>query len=126
MKSVVVALIIGFGIVLGSLVYTEHLENISEQLLIYNNEVSELITAEKYSEASDKLNKLEAFIEERRTMMDSTGKHGNLDEIKKNLTDLKTYVQNNSQKEALVKSQSLEFLFGDLPRNFQLRIENIL
>ena len=126
MKSVFVALGIGFAIVIGSLAYTEHLENVSEQLLIYNRELTERLKQEDLKKAEESLDIIEGFLQQRRTVLDSMGKHGNLDEIEKNMIELRSYIECNAIKEAMTKNKSLEFLFDDLPRNFHVRIENIL
>ena len=126
MKSVFAALGIGLAIVIGSLAYTEHLENVSEQLLIYNRELTEHLKREDLEKAEESLNTIESFLQERRTVMDSMGKHGNLDDIEKNMIELKSYIECEAIKEAITKNKSLEFLFDDLPRNFHIRIENIL
>lgn len=126
MKSVFTALAIGLAIVIGSLSYTQHLEKLSQQLLVYSEELTEHLETENFEKASEHLRVIEDFLEERRTVMDSTGKHGNMDEIRKNIIELRSYIECEAKKEALTKNKSLEFLFGDLPRNFHIRIENIL
>ena len=126
MKSVFVALGIGIAIVIGSLAYTEHLENVSEQLLIYNRELTERLKQEDLKKAEESLDIIEGFLQERRTVLDSMGKHGNLDDIEKNMIELRSYIECDAIKEAMTKNKSLEYLIDDLPRNFHIRIENIL
>ncbi len=126
MRSVLTALLIVLAIVIGGLSYTEQLEKLSGQLVVYSGELAKDIEAENFDGALEQLKIIEDFLEERRTMMESTGKHGNMYEIKRNIIELRSYIECKAKKEALTKNKSLEFLFEDLPKNFHIRIENIL
>ena len=126
MKSLIISLIIGALIVWGSIEYTSGLEKISGQLVSDSQEVRRFIEDENFEEALLGVEEIGFYLEQKRAVMDATGKHNEMDEIEINLAELRTYTENGSKADALAKCASLEFLFEHLPKNFKLRIENIL
>lgn len=126
MKSLIISLIIGALIVWGSVEYTSGLEKISGQLASDSREVRRLIESEQFGEALTGVDEIDFYLEQKRAVMDATGKHNEMDEIEMNLAELRVYTESGNKADALAKCDSLEFLFEHLPKNFKLRIENIL
>lgn len=126
MRSLFVALIIASVTVFGSIEYTRHLEKISAQMMEQNQEIEKDIMAENYDAASQKTKRLSDFIEEKRSLLDAVGNHQELDEIERNLAELVSFTDDHMHGEALSKCYSLEFLIRALPRNFRIKVENIL
>ncbi len=126
MRSLFVALIIAFITVFGSIEYTRHLENISRQMIEQNQEIEKDIMSQNYDTASEKTKQLSDFIEEKRSLLDAVGNHQELDEIERNLAELVSFTDDRMHADALSKCYSLEFLIRALPRNFKIKIENIL
>jgi len=126
MKSVIIALIIGSATVFGSIVYTNHLEKISVEMIEINKEIEKDIILENFEEASKKSEQLSGFVREKRTLLDAVGNHQELDEIERNLSELVAFTEENMRADALSKCYSLDFLIKALPRNFKIKIENIL
>ena len=52
--------------------------------------------------------------------------HAELDNIEMNLAELKRYTEGEAHTDAISKSSVLDFLFAHLPKNYKLRLENIL
>ena len=126
MKSLLVSLIIGALMVWGSAKYTVGLEKISGQLVSDSREVYRLLEENQYDEALLGLESIQFFLEQKRAIMEATGKHNEMDEIEMHLSELRVYTEAESKEDALAKCASVEFLFSHLPKNFKLRIENIL
>ncbi|HIT86011.1 MAG TPA: DUF4363 family protein [Candidatus Ornithomonoglobus intestinigallinarum] len=126
MKSIIISLIIGAAIIWGSAEYTAGVEKISAQLSSDCRGICRLIEEENFDGAVSGAEEISFYISEKRGIMDATGKHNEMDEIEINLAELKVFAQNKNKTEALAKCASLEFLFERLPKNFRLRIENIL
>lgn len=126
MKSLILSLVIGALIVWGSTAYTGGLERISNRLANDAAEVRRLINEENFDEALHQIDDMRLFLEQKRTMMEATGKHDEIDEIEISLEELRAYTESGSQSDASARCAAVEFLFRHLPKNFKLRIENIL
>lgn len=126
MKSVIISVIIGILLIWGSAEYTGGLEQISEEMLEVNNEVMNCIKAEDFDGALRGVDDLELYIEKKRKILGSTGKHNEMDEIEMHIAELVSFLKNGVKEDSFAKCSSLEFLIEHLPKNFKLRIENIL
>lgn len=126
MKSVVVSALIGFAVIIGGMCYSKHISTVSQKLLNENKAVAELIEAEDFNSAADRLEEISKYLEKKHIVLESTGKHDKTDEIEKYIIELKTQLKNKSRNDALVTCASLNFLFEYMPKNFKLKIENIL
>lgn len=126
MKSVVVSVIIAVIVVAGSLFYTRSLEKVSEELIEINKQVSERIEAEDYSGANSEIERLSAYLDSRRAVLDAIGNHEEMDNIEMNLSELEEYTKGEKKTDALSRCRVLNFLFEHLPLNYKLKLENIL
>lgn len=126
MKSVIVSVLIAAAIIAGSIVYTRHLENLSEEFLRINKKVTEYVDAEDYFNADAEIEHLSAYLDQKRVVLDATGNHDEIDKIKMNLSELAEYSGGQKKTEALSKCRTLDFLFEHLPMDYELKLENIL
>ena len=126
MKAFIVSIVIGVIIVAGSLLYTHHLETISEELIVINDAITVYIENGQYGEADEKIQDLSDYLEKKRQILATTGNHQELDTIQTNLAELKRFSNGKMQADALSKCQVLDFLFHHLPQDYRLRWENIL
>jgi hypothetical protein len=126
MKSVAISIIIAVLIVIGSLAYTRNLENVSGELLEMNAKISDCISAEDYSGADAEIERLAAYLDRKRSVLDATGDHAEMDKIEMNISELTEYAKAGQQADALSRCRVLEFLFEHLPLNYKLKFENIL
>lgn len=126
MKSVVISLVIAVIIVGGSLLYTNHLEKVSEDFSAINENISRLLETEEYSSASSQIEHLISYLDRKRPMLAATGNHEELDKIEMNLSELAEYAKGEKQTDALSSCRVLGFLFEHLPKNYKLKLENIL
>lgn len=126
MRSLVVSIAIGIIMVAGSIFYTQHLENLSEQMLEINESIGRSIHENNFESASIKTEELHKLMDGKRMVMEATGNHEELDEIEMNLFELESYIDAKNSADAAAKCNVLEFLIEHLPKNFKLKIENIL
>ena len=126
MKSLIASVILGLMIIWGSTAYTSGLEKISENLSIKNTSIREYIKSKDYNLALNGIKELRELLEENRGLLEMTGKHNETDEIEIGISELEVYTQAQKQEDALAKCALIEFLLEHLPKNFKLRIENIL
>lgn len=126
MRSLIVTLIIGSVMVGGSILYTSHLSDCSEQLCDITDEIEELIENNDFDSATDGIKQLNKEVDKFEKFFLATGDHLEMDNIKINISELKSYVEHKQKGDALSKVYVLEFLFEHLPHNTRLRIGNIL
>ena len=126
MKSLIASVILGLMLIWGSTAYTSGLEKISENLSIKNTSIREYIKSKDYNLALNGIKELRELLEENRGLLKMTGKHNETDEIEIGISELEVYTQAQKQEDALAKCALIEFLLEHLPKNFKLRIENIL
>ncbi len=126
MRSVIIALTIIALSVGGSIAYTSHLEKTSEKMLLKNDDITMHILEENYIEAVGETKSLIDFVRKKRALMDAVGNHQELDDIEGYLAELLAFAEEEDKKQALSRCYKLDFLIKSLPRNFKLKIENIL
>lgn len=126
MKSVVVALLILAIIVGGSVVYTNNLDKVSKNLVLKNDKLYTLISEEKFDEASKLLSELDDEIDEKRILLASVIDHTELDKIVLNIAQAKAYVSEHKKDDSLSYVSGLDSMFSHIPKNYHVKIENIL
>lgn len=126
MKSLIISIIIAAGIVGGSLAYSEYIDGLSEQLCAYGDDIKELLADEDFPKAAEELSSLSDFIESKKLSLASTTDHNNIDNIERNIAELKAYTAGGQKYDALAKCELLNALFEHLPKNYTVNLENIL
>lgn len=95
-------------------------------MLEKNKEIETEIVTQNYESATQKTKELSEYVREKRTILDAVGNHQELDEIERNLSELAAFTEDEMHGDAISKCYSLDFLLRALPRNFKIKIENIL
>lgn len=126
MKSLIIALSIGLLTIVGSIAYTNHLESVTEQMTRENEIIAQALENERFEEANKSAKELIAFVREKRVILDAVGNHQELDDIEKNLCEMTAFTQEKNKDDSIAKCRVLSFLIESLPRNFKIKIENIL
>ncbi len=126
MKSFIVTLIIGAVLVTGSVFYSQHLASEAHKLSEITDSLKESVKSEDYKTAAKQTEKLNKRVSDFEKFFLATGDHIEIDNIKINLAELKSFVKHEMQSDALSKIYVLEFLFDHLPHNTKVRIGNIL
>ena len=126
MRSVIITLIIAVGMVGGSVMYASHLKEQSEMLSEITKDIKDDIINENYSSAADGIKRLDKNVSRFEKFFLATGDHIEMDNIKTNISELKSYTKHKMKGDAMSKIYVLEFLFEHLPHNNQVKIGNIL
>ena len=126
MRSVIITLIIAVGMVSGSVMYASHLKEQSEMLSEITKDIKDDIINENYSSAADGIKRLDKNVSRFEKFFLATGDHIEIDNIKTNISELKSYTKHKMKGDAMSKIYVLEFLFEHLPHNNQVKIGNIL
>ncbi len=126
MKGVIISGVIAILILIGSIAYTNHIENVSEELSDINKVIIEALTAENYSKASSSAKELNDYLDSHRAILEATGNHEEIDKIEMNISELVEYIDGGEKTDALSNCRVLDFLFDHLPKNYEMKLENIL
>lgn len=126
MKSVLVALLILTVIIVGSIIYTNNLDEVSQNLVSKNDKLYTLISEEKFEEASVLLSELDEEINKKRLLLASVIDHTEIDKITLNIAQAKAYVNEKKREDSLSFVSGLDSMFSHIPKNYHVKIENIL
>lgn len=126
MKSFVTAIIIAVILISGSLFYSKHLEKESLALLNLNGNITDAINSDDYLSAEAYINEFSDNIDSFEEFFLATGNHAEIDSIKTNLAELRSFAKGGMKEDALAKTYVLDFLLSHLPENMRLKIGNIL
>ena len=126
MKSFITALVIAAVIFIGSMFYNRELDSLSETMLDYNNQIMNMLHNEDYPGAAGQVQALTDYVETKKIPLSMIIDHATLDKIENSLAELAGYVEGRAKTDALAKSRTLDVLFQYIPKNYKLRLENIL
>ena len=126
MKSFITAIVLAISILVGGISYRIYLDDITKELIIRAEKITQSVLSEDYEIAQTGISALEDFIEEKRIALASTLDHSILDKIETNLAELKAYAACHQQFDSLAKCEPLNLQFKHLPKNYKVRPENIL
>lgn len=126
MKGVIISLCIAAAIVTGSLIYTKHIDNVSERLSQMNITVRESLDREDFVSASAATKNIEDYLERQRTLLAATANHEELEQIEINIAEMRGYIGGEMKADAISRSNTLGFLFEHMPKNYKMHLENIL
>lgn len=126
MKGVVISAVIAVLLVVGSMAYTRHIESVSQELGEINDAIIAALKQEDYEYAAEGVKELKEYLDSHRAILEATGNHEELDKLEMNISELSEYVGGGEQTDALSNCRVLDFMFEHLPKNYELRWENIL
>lgn len=126
MRSVIISAVIAAVIIAGGIVYQNYLTGVSKTLSEENDKIIEALIARDYGAARAGSEKMTEYLQKRRTLLAAADNHEELDKIDMTLRELSEYIDGKSQTDALSKCRVLDFLYEHLPKNYELRPENIL
>ncbi len=126
MKSFITAIVIAALLISGSLFYSKYLEKESYALLEINSKISDAISSDDYTLANFYITEFSNTIDGFEEFYLATGNHTEIDCIKTNLAELRSFAKGKMKEDALAKTYVLDFLLTHLPENMRLKIGNIL
>lgn len=126
MKSFAVAIVIAVFVVAGSLFYTHQIETVSDSLVSENLRVTQLLEEENYDEALECAEKMAEYVDRKKLSLAIIMDHGDLDKIELSVAELSGYIKGRVQTDSLAKCGMLNVMLRHMPKNYKLKIENIL
>lgn len=126
MKSVIVALLILAVIIGGSIIFTNELDDVSQNLATKNDKLYDLICKEDFEQASDLLSELDDDISKKKLLLASVIDHTEIDKMVLNIAQAKAYVGERKKEDSLSFVNALSSMFSHIPKNYHVKIENIL
>lgn len=126
MKSLIIAILIAATIIFGGIYATNKLSDVSVYLIEVCEQTSELIENEDFEKAEELAKKLKEGIEENYNMFAVSIDHNEIDKIEMNIDQLQVYIKEHQKADALAFGNVLLGLFEHLPKDYKLKLENIL
>lgn len=126
MKGVIISVFIAVCIIVGSVAYTSHIGKVSDELGKINDEIMVCLDSEDYEQAAEKIKQLTDYLDKKRTLLAATGNHEEFDKIEMNISEMSGYTDGEKQTDAISRCKVLSFLFEHLPKNYEMKLENIL
>ncbi len=126
MKGVIISLCIAVVMVVGSVIYTSHIDAVSEELAEMNRSIIMALEEADFDAAERETVKMAEYLDKKDTVLAATGNHEEIDTIEINVFELVSYIHGEQKTDALARCNVLGFLFEHLPKNYKLKLENIL
>ena len=126
MKSFIVSLIIGITIISATVFFTHRIETVSEKLLKDNRKLIEVLNDENFHQAITLANDMADYVDEKKLSLAIIMDHTDLDKIEMGIAELKGYIEGEIKTDALAKCNSLDVMIRHMPKNYKLKIENVL
>lgn len=126
MKSLIIAVLIAIAIIFGGIYSTRKLTDLSQTLITMCEEAGEAIYNDDFKTAGYVLEEIEKRIEDNYNIFAVSIDHNEIDEIEKNIYQMQVYIDQNQKADALAFGNVLLGLFEHLPKDYRLKIENVL
>ncbi len=126
MKSFIAALVIAGLIVSGTIFSTHRIEMVSKKILDDNKNVVAAVKEEDYKKAKSLARNMAEYVDGKKMTMSIIMDHGDLDKIEQGIAELEGYIEGKAKFDAIAKCKFLDVLIRHLPRNYKLKIENVL
>lgn len=126
MKSLIIAILIAVIIIFGGIYATNKLSDVSDNLIEICEQASELIQNEEFETAGELLEKMKESVDENYIMFAVSIDHNEIDKIEMNLDQMQIYIKEHQKADALAFGNVLLGLFEHLPKDYKLKLENVL
>ena len=126
MKTFIISIIVALIMLTGFGFYIYYINNTTRELSDSVNEISFLAKENEWEKCNDKVNDLLDIWREHEKILCSFTDHGDLDEIKRALNELKESAYYKDKQETVTYSSVLIVLIERLTENEMPRLENVL
>lgn len=125
MKSLIMALIIAAVIVTGGIYCTSRVDNLMGELTQKSDSIAENINNGGYERAENILSEIEKSLEGDAAILASYLDHNELDKIEIAIAQLEVYLDRKEKTSALAGTNTLKRHFLRIPKDYQIKLENI-
>lgn len=126
MRSFITSLIIAALIISGTVFYTHRIEVVSEKLLKDNRTIISSLKEEDFETASALTSDMAEYVNDKKISLAIIMDHTDLDKIESGIAELEGYIDGRIKTDALAKCNTLDVMIRHMPKNYKLKIENIL
>ncbi len=126
MKSLIIAILIATVIIFGGIYATDKLGDISSYLLDLCEQTSDAVKNDDFQVAGELIGEMEGCVEENYIMFATSIDHNEIDKIEMNIKQMQVYIEQEQKADALAYGNVLIGLFEHLPKDYRLKLENIL
>jgi len=126
MKSFIISLILLALLIVLSIMHTNSLDDVTENLLIKNNDIIESVKDDNFDKAIEDVNSMRDYIETKRVILSATLDHTVINNIDQRIASAEGYIYENERSEALSICMELDVYIKNMPKNYKVKIENIL
>lgn len=126
MKSFVSSIILLAILIVSSIIHSYTIDKITANLISQNNAVTENIYNENYADALVYIDEFDSYINSKCTILSATLDHSILNKIDEYTSELKGYISEASKSDAIAISSALSTFIENIPKNYKLKIDNIL
>lgn len=126
MRSFIISLVIAVLIVGGTVFSTYRIEVVSRKILDDNKKVVDAVNEEDYKKAKDLAQHMAEYVDDKKMSLSLIMDHGDLDKIEQGVAELQGYIEGEAKFDSIAKCKFLDVLIRHLPRNYKLKIENVL
>lgn len=126
MKSLIIAIAISVFLFGGSIICTSRLDKLSHLLINENEKSINYLNDKNFEKALDHMQIISESIDEKKNLLAMALDHTELDRIEGALSEMKAYAENDDKTNALAKASALNIYLEHLPKNYKLKLENIL
>lgn len=126
MKSLIIAIIISIFLFGGSIICTNRLDKLSELLIAENEKSINYLSERNFEKALEHIQIISSSIDNKKNLLAMALDHTELDRIEGALSEMRAYTENDDKTNALAKASALNIYLEHLPKNYKLKLENIL
>lgn len=126
MKSLIIAIIIATLIIFGGVYATEKLSDVSEYLIDLCEQTTKKIEEDDFEMAKSLADEMKKCVDDNYNMFATSIDHNEIDKIEMNINQMQVYIDKHQKADALAFANVLTGLFEHLPKDYKLKIENIL
>lgn len=126
MKSFIISVIIGIFVVLGSMYYTYSIEKVSKELIEDNKKLVLLLKEEDFKGASKLAGDMADYLDKEKIKLAIIMDHSELDKIEMGIAELEGYIEGEIKTDALAKCSMIDVMVRHMPKNYKVKLENVL
>lgn len=126
MKSFVVSLVLAALIITGGIWSNIYMDNISGGMYKHTEKIEKYLEKEDFPSALEVEYGLYKQLENKKKLLATTIDHTTIDSLERNLFELISYTKSEQSYDALAKCEVLKIMIKQLPRNYSIKLENVL
>ena len=126
MRTFIIALLVLAILIMGVFVYSGYIKKIEKELINIIENISVLIESDEWGKSEHTFKELLKKWDKNEKILAMFNDHGDLDEIRLAIGDLKESVSHADSEHALKAIEDIKVLLERLAKNESLRLENIL